>query len=250
MTIRRINSGSGHRYEDDGRALDGVTTLIGAGLPKPALTWWAAGTTANYAVDHWDELSARPLSERLNTLTKAHRQVRDRAANRGTEVHRLAVQLVRGDEVEIPPELEGHVLAYVKFLDEWQPEPILVEATVVNRDVGYAGTLDLLATFPPDPAVAICDVKTGAGVYGDAGLQLAAYAYAQKYLDADGQEQPMPHVDVARVVHVRSDGYEVYPFPLDAGVFSAFRHVAWVARKMPAMKDWKGAPLRRPVVTS
>ena len=61
MTVKRINSGSGHRYEDDGRKLDGVTTLISAGLPKPALTWWAAGTTANYAVDHWDELAARPL---------------------------------------------------------------------------------------------------------------------------------------------------------------------------------------------
>src|SRR5690606_1778475 len=69
MPFKRRNAGRGHYYVDeDGTRFDGVTTLLGEGLPKPALVNWAANTTADYAVDHWDELSRNTISERINKL--------------------------------------------------------------------------------------------------------------------------------------------------------------------------------------
>ena len=41
---RRINHGRGHYYEVDGHRVDGVTTVIGDGIPKPALIDWASRT--------------------------------------------------------------------------------------------------------------------------------------------------------------------------------------------------------------
>ncbi len=98
MPFKRRNAGKGHYYTDeDGTKLDGVTTLIGDGLPKPALINWAANTTADYAVDHWNELSHNSVSERINKLRKARFAERDKAAKRGTEVHALAEKLIRDE---------------------------------------------------------------------------------------------------------------------------------------------------------
>src|SRR5215471_7566330 len=101
MTLVRHNTGNGHYYVLDGERADGVTTLLGEGLP-PRLEKWAAEKTANYALDHWDELAELPLSERLAKLTGARWADRNRAASQGTEVHRLGRELAAGHEVEVP----------------------------------------------------------------------------------------------------------------------------------------------------
>src|SRR4051812_45198678 len=99
---KRLNHGRGHSYLLDGLKVPGVTTLPGKGFPKPGLIDWAAGEVAAHAVDHWDELAALPISERLRRLEKAHNKVRDAAAVRGTRVHTLAHRLVLGEQVEVP----------------------------------------------------------------------------------------------------------------------------------------------------
>ena len=45
-----------HRYTLDGKPVQGVTTIIGNGLPKPGLTWWAAKVVAETAVHEIDRL--------------------------------------------------------------------------------------------------------------------------------------------------------------------------------------------------
>src|ERR1700747_744799 len=107
MSIERFDIGRNHWYKIDGTKVDGVTTLILNGLSRPALIQWASKTTAAYAVDHWDELAEMPVSKRLALLTGAASADRDEAARRGTEVHKLATELVRGVEVEVPDELAG-----------------------------------------------------------------------------------------------------------------------------------------------
>src|SRR5215472_8993983 len=112
MTITRRNHGRGHSYVVDGVKLPGVTAILGAALPKPALIEWAGKTTASYAVDRWAELTELPPSKRLDALNRARFEEKDTAAKRGTEVHRLAEQLVAGVEVDKPEELAGHLEAY------------------------------------------------------------------------------------------------------------------------------------------
>src|SRR5690606_2065151 len=145
VTLKRINTRYGHYYKLDGKNIDGVTTLIGNGLRKKALEAWGIKTVAEYVADHLEDVYAMRSMGRnaiVSALKQAPYSERDRAAKRGTEVHALAEQLARGEEVEVPSELAGHVEAYVKFLDEWNPVPVALERPVFSRKWWYAGTFD------------------------------------------------------------------------------------------------------------
>ena len=242
--VRRKKTGRGHSYVDGtGRRIPGVTTLIGDGVPKPALVKWAARTVAEAAVNRWDELAGLPVAARLKQLQDSPWSDRDSAAHRGTEVHGLAEKLVRGEQVSVPDELAGHVESYVRFLDDWQPDPVLVEAVVVNYTHGYAGTTDGIFDIPNVGRVLI-DVKTGrSGVFGDVALQLAAYRYAECYLADDGSEQPMPAVNVCAVIHVRADGYSLVPVEAGPGQFRTFLYGAQIAAFLDTARDLIGDEL-------
>lgn len=236
-----------HWYVDaNGLKVPGVTTLIGNGLPKPALVGWGIKSVAEYAVNHWDEVAALTPSERLKVLKGSPYAERDAAASRGTAVHHIAERLAAGEEVEYDDELAGHVDSAVRFLDEWQPRVILAEHSCYNLEFGWAGTFDLIAELP-DGRTALLDYKTSKGVYPDTGLQLAAYRYATHYTDEAGEPQPMPSVDWCGVVHVRSDGYDVFEIRADEFVLRQMRYVAAVARAAEAMREWKSDALPIPV---
>ena len=238
-----------HWYVDaNGLKIPGVTSILSDGFPKPALVGWGIKSVAEYAIDHWDDLAVEKPSDRLKTLKGSPYADRDAAANRGSAVHALAEQLVQGVEVDVPDELAGHVEAYVRFLTEWAPEPVLVERTVVNYTVGYAGTLDLSARFPCWPGEhVLTDIKTSrSGIFGETGMQLAAYRFAEFFVDDDGTEQPMPAIDRVIAVHVRADGYDVIPVRADEYVFTRFRHVAVVARAAGEARSWVGDALTPP----
>ena len=240
-----------HWYVDaSGARIPGVTSILGEGLPKPALINWAANVTAETAVNRWQELGELPVAERLKILKGCRYEERDLAARRGTEVHALAEQLVNGLAVNVPEELAGHVDSYMRFLDDWDPQPVLTEAVVYSRPFGYAGTLDLIATMG-DGERWLLDVKTTrSGVYGDVAFQLAAYRYADRYLDEDGQPQDMPEVDATGVIWVRSDGYDLVPVHTDEQVLTQFRHIAVVARAQAAARDYVGEALQPARVAS
>jgi hypothetical protein len=218
-----------HYYEDaNGKRIPGVTTILNEGLPKPALINWAANATAEAAVNRWDELTDMGPADRLKILKAARYADRDAAAKRGTEVHDLAEKLMLGQEITVPDELRGHVEAYVRFLDDWQPEPVLTEVTVINYTHGYAGTLDMVMDCRAKRVLA--DIKTTrSGIYGETALQLAAYRYAEVYLTADG-EKDLPDIEDTWAIWVRGDGYSVIPVNTSPAVFDDFRRVAATAR--------------------
>lgn len=234
-----------HWYVDGtGKRIPGVTTILNEGVPKPALTRWAANTAAGFAVDRWAELTDLPVTERLEQIKGAPWAERDERGNRGTEVHRLAERLIHGEEVEIPDLLEGHVESYVKYLDEWHPRPILIEVPIVNYTLGYAGTLDSIVSMAGQ--VWLIDIKTSKGVYGETALQVAAYAKAEFYVDAEGIERPMPHIDRLACCHVRADGYDLLDLPAAEDVLLDFRYAAAMRQSLAAMKSYVGPPLRPP----
>lgn len=242
----RINRGRGHHYLLDGRKVPGVTTIISNGLPKPALINWAANVTADYAVDHWDELSTEGPAKRLALLKKARYDDRDQAANRGTQVHGLAEKLIQGEEVEVPDPLAGHVESYMRFLDDWNPQHVLVEGVVFNRRQRYAGTLDLVADIP-GLGRGLWDVKTNrSGPFGEVALQLAAYRYAEFYIDDDLTEHPMPEVEHCGVIWVRADGYELVPVTAGEAQFRSFLYVAQCAQFADTARDLIGEALTPP----
>jgi hypothetical protein len=251
VTITRRNYGRGHSYSIDGVRVPGVTSILRDALPKPALIEWAGNTTAAYAVDYWDELADLTPSKRLDRLKKARYEERDAAGRRGTEVHRIAERAIHGEDVadDTPEELRGHVENYIAFLDTFRVLPVLVEAVVAHRQLLYCGTLDLVADLPDGRW--LLDVKTGrSGIYGETALQLCAYKRAEVYVSADGDERPMGDLGIERTgaVHIRADGFDLYPVATGDDIWLAWRHLLWVFRHAGEdhQREWIGESARPP----
>jgi hypothetical protein len=237
MTLRRIETARGHRYLLDNKPVQGVTTLLSGGLPKPALTRWAAKAAAEYVADNLEVLNALPDKESIiATVKQSPWTQRDRAAVRGTDIHALAERLIHGEEdVEVPPDLLGYVEGYVRFLDEWQPEPILTEFAVASRQWWYAGTADAIFRLP-NGEVLLADWKTSKGVYGETASQLAAYGNAEFYLADDGTEQPIPEHDSLAVVHITPTGTDLYRVADPEAAWRDALHIFWVAKAADRIK--------------
>lgn len=253
---RIIKRGRGHSYELDGEKVPGVTTIISNGYPKPWLGGWAAKEIANYVVTRLrkegdtivaDELvddlierneesewpqkfgSARlDVVSLVNVLKGVHYGERDRAAGRGTEIHLLAERLAAGEEVHPPDEIRGHVRAYADFLNEWKPKNALLERVVVSKRYRYMGKTDMICEVD-GLGTGMLDTKSGKNVYSDTALQLAGYGHAEFMLD--GHELvPMPKIDWYGVVHVRADGFAVYPFDVTEEDFRTFLYAQQLAK--------------------
>jgi hypothetical protein len=253
--IRRKDTAKGHHYVDaEGRRVPGVTTILDA-LPKDALINWAANTTAEAAVNRWDELGAMPPAARLKALQGARYEEKDRAARRGTEVHGYGEALVRGEEVQVPDELAGHVESYARFLDEFKVEPEHIEFSVASARYGYAGTADLLAvvTMPKGAKRRLLlDLKTTrSGIYGSTALQLAAYRFAEARIADDGVQQfPMSEVDGCAAVHVRGDGYDLRPVTADEAQHRTFLYLQQIYEWSKVDRDFVGPAVVPPTTST
>ena len=84
----------------------------------------------------------------------------DRAAERGTAVHKATEILDKYGTVEISTDIEPYIKAYIMFRKEHDCKWELIEAARYDPDRRYAGTLDRLGTV--DGELAIVDIKTTA----------------------------------------------------------------------------------------
>jgi hypothetical protein len=246
MTTLKFNEKS-HRYWLDGKPIPGVTTLLNKGVPKPQLTYWSARTVAEFVADNPDEVEALRRMGRgpmVAALKDVPWQARDEAAVRGTDVHRLAEDVIHGQEVEVPAELAGYVDGYVRWLDLFNVEPILTERRIINRKWWYAGTFDAIVRIGGETL--LVDLKTAKAIYGEVAAQVAAYANAECYLDDDGNEVPLPHIDGIAAVHVTDVGTQMFRFRDPDAAWKFFQHAAWLGRQMDALKEQVGDPEQPP----
>jgi hypothetical protein len=235
---RRVNRGAGHSWYLDGEPVDGVTTILSNGVPKPAMIDAAARETANYAVNNWDALANEGLAQRLRKIEKGRFEGWNRATVRGTRVHEYAAALLGGHEIDVPEPYVAHVDACLAFLDRWRIREVEVEVSVVNRAHRYMGAADLLAYVGDNAPLCLIDWKTGAsGIWPETALQLAAYAHAETILDGDGGERPLPTVDAAFAVWLRADGYDVFPVDISDATFRTFLYVQQVAQFRAAPRE-------------
>lgn len=255
MAVKRRRYGtSGHGYTVDGQKVPGVTTILKM-LPNDALIGWSGRVTAEYALDNWAELAEMAPSVRLRTMEKARWNIRDAAAKRGTEVHRLAEGLVAGDAVTVPEELAGHVEAYRDWLDEFEPVPVATELVVASRTHKYCGTADLVADLPSvllddgmNPAARwLLELKTTAsGVWPESALQATAYEHAEVYVHPEhpDDEQPMGLLGIERcgVVWIKSDTCELRPVDSGPDTWKFFLQLRWLHEHHEAMSGWIGGP--------
>lgn len=270
MRIIRRDNGRNHWYidEETGDRISGVTTINGDGLPKKALINWAANATADYAVDHWDELSELAPSARLKKLQGGRYESRDEAANRGTQVHKMGERLINNESVVVPDYLRGYVDSYVRFLDEFQLRARYVEALVYSESHRYVGTLDIFGDIllpdmpeydhlPRDENGFVCncliDAKTNrSGIFGETALQLAGYRFAQ-FMQTDPKDPDtafeMPEVTWTGALWIRPNGYQLVPVVADEEQHRAFLYVQQVGQWDKTSRDLVGAPIEPPTAS-
>ncbi|MGH3452454.1 MAG: hypothetical protein ACRDQW_17490 [Haloechinothrix sp.] len=209
-----------------------VTTIIGGGVPKPALLPWGIKMVAEGAADMAAQLPAMVAQDRdaaVRFLKGLPYAKRDRAADVGTYIHAAAEAYKLGQPFpKWAPEARPRMEAYVQFLEDFGPEYEATEASVFNRTEWYAGTLDAICTIGGRKF--LIDTKTGKGVYPETALQLAAYRYAEFIGLPDGSEAPMPPVDGCACLHLTDDGYELLDVHADEDVFKSFLYVREVFR--------------------
>jgi hypothetical protein len=223
-----------HYYVDgDNHRIPGVTTILNDGLPKPELVGWAANITAEGAINHWDQLADLPPAARLKELQSFRWETTNTAKDKGTQVHLYGEALVQGIEIaNAPIELRPYIENYARFLDAWDVKPFFVEVVVANYTHGYAGTLDLVADIQGlsgETERWLLDLKTGGRVYPETALQLAAYRYAEAYIDNNGDEQPMIPVQYTGAIHVTIDDATLIPTQSGPDELLMFRLVQKVA---------------------
>lgn len=245
-------SATAHRYWLDGKPTPGVTTIIGKGVPKPAIPYWAARTVAEYVADNpagveaLRDLGRDPMVAALKGVPWTKR---DEAAIRGTEVHALAEQAIHGNAVEVPEHLAGYVEGYVRWLDEFGVEPVLTERSVGSREHRYAGRFDSIVRIPSlRPGLGMVDLKTSSGVYGETALQNAAYSLAEFYVEDDdpATEIPMPAVEWIAVAHVTEYGTSLYDLGDIGQAFAEFLAAKTIADTTDRRKNLIGEPLTLP----
>ena len=219
---------SGRTYTWADESYPSVTTLLGA-LSKPALVNWAAKMVAEYAVDNGPEILALAKADRdgaIRALKGSPWQKRDAAANLGTHVHDQIEARILGQTPATPPADVAERVAYFDaFCNDYQPVFEAAEATVYNRGLNYAGTLDSIAVIGGRRY--IIDVKTTkSGVYPEHALQLAAYAHAEFIGAPDGTEVPLPAIDAGAVLWINPRGYEFVQVRIDDMMFEYFLDIA------------------------
>jgi hypothetical protein len=248
--LERRDRGRNHSYRLDGQKVDGVTTVLNAGIPKPALLQWAADMAASYAIDHLPDLAEMPTAKAVDAVRYAHRDRSRKAMARGSDIHALGEGLAHGRPVEVPEELAGPVEAYARFLDRWQIEAIASETPVASTVARYAGTSDLTARVGArGGARALIDLKTGKDAYAEVALQLAAYRYADLWQpDGPDSEEDQPPVDLVFVALILPDDVRMIPVRAGEREWNVFRWAQQIARWTGEQKWQYGEPPTNPVL--
>lgn len=252
-----------------------VTTLLGQGIPKPALQRWAAREVATYAVNErpaWEALAERDPDAAIDLLKNAPYRRTDKAATRGTDVHKVLEALALGIEPKTDDVTEPYAKQIRNFYSDHKPEVELAEATVYNLEYGYAGTLDAIVRFPriADGLRVILDMKTtdkgpdarSRPPYPEVALQTCAYARSEfvglskgrmeysnsrRYYLFDQEKDAhelMPRVEQAFVLVVSPEDYRLIPVRIDDEVWRSFLNAREVARWMlSTSRNVFGAPV-------
>jgi hypothetical protein len=201
--------------------------------------YWSARTVAEWVADNPDDLDALRRMGR-NSMVQALKETpwtkRDTAAIRGTDIHALADRIAHGDEVDVPDHHLAPLQGYVAWLDAWHPQVIWTERPCASRKWQIAGTADVVCTINDETW--LIDWKTSAGVYGDNALQVAAYGHCEFYVDTEGNEQPMPHIDRYGIVHIQPGETQLYEVTDPEAAWKDFLHVAWTANAKDRISNY------------
>ncbi len=160
---------------------------------------------------------------------------RDTAATRGTLFHKIAEDIVNGEQVTIPENVAGHYESWKQWVREWEMEFVENEFSVYSETHGYAGTGDFMGFSHkyPELGLILGDYKTSeSGIWPDIALQLAGIAYAdfigRHHLDY--REDAIPQFKTFVGVQITENGYRVIKVRVSIHTFNTFLSAMNIAR--------------------
>lgn len=190
---------------------------------------------AKFVDENIADLAAMPSTQRIPAMASSARLDLAAAANRGTGVHNAIEALMGGDEQLAaklcPPEYWGTVQ---RLIDEMAPTVLHAERVAINRQLGIAGTFDImLATrfgnFLVDWKSRGADSNHGA--YPAEAAQLGGYGGADYLIDTvDGAPKrlQLPALAGGLIVSIKPDSYEAFPIDLAQAIEACTEmHAAW-----------------------
>ena len=277
-TITARTWGGHNTFYLDGTKLPGPSTLAGI-VPKD-LTNWYATQAAEYAAEHWDQLTGMSLMDKVKQIQSAPRQAVSKAAADGTARHRVMEALTLGQKVETEDQtVVADAEAAVRLMDAFQIEPVFAEIGLANLEQHYAGTADLIASSPTLGGAVLLDHKFGKHLYASHAIQLSAYAHATHRIEETQTTQTGPRggkksvtvwslteppemrLDVAYVMHTRDGVSELHPIKIDGWVWDTVlvccdlyweweTRTGWNFRDKDTADTPIGDPLQPPISTS
>lgn len=255
-----------------------VTTALDA-VDKGKLLFWATGLSAQAAFVELPRIvtaTIRPLcGNSRNNCEKAGRhdwrescpecpctECRDcvtlylanrhfaessRRADEGRRVHKhIEHWALHRSWREVEPELQPYITSFRRLADDYGLSPDsweLSEATVLNRERGWGGTLDAQVRIhsgrteladdlcarlghPGGDVLVTTDLKTRekpeSRLFPDHSLQLSAYRRGEVVMFPDGREEPLPPTDGGVLLQLRPGDYTFRPLVTDDTTYGAF----------------------------
>ncbi|MGP9843481.1 hypothetical protein [Brachybacterium sp. 107] len=193
----------------------GTQKRIAAAAPEYTRTTADFGTLVHAACELWGTSGSRPSDAEIGELADSMRASQGAFATEKDPQALIARAGIR---------LDG----YGRFLEDYQPEFVEIEQTVVNHTVGYAGTTDAIVRI--GNTLLSADIKTSKKVRGDYALQGVAVCRAEELLDDDGTLREMPELTGAFIIHLpEAGGYQAVPLRTGDAEFEVFRALrsAW-----------------------
>ena len=245
-------------YTIDGKLYRRVTSMLGGGIPKPALVGWGIKAVAEFALSHKDQWEILPPAAARTRPQGSPYSQRDDAAARGTAVHKTLEALL-GD-TEMPQDLtedeQACADAAADFLALRDSKHLGTEITVFNDSLGggYAGTLDLWE-IDRDGTTWILDYKTSkSGVFPDMAVQQVAYQRAEwalvKATPVPGGESSVAKVipwcpEVAQrlgIVHGTPKGATLHPIKSPESLVPILESAATISRWLADTNSFRKTP--------
>jgi len=213
-------------YTIDGKLYRRVTSMLGGGIPKPALVGWGIKATSEYAWEHREVWSKLSKTDAIKLLKGSPYSQRDDAAARGTAVHKTLEALLGTTPMpqDLTEDEQACADAAADFLAQRDSRHLGTEITVFNDSIGtgYAGTLDLWE-IDREGQTWILDYKTSkSGVFPDMAIQQVAYQRAEYALvkarplgDGKSVAKVIPwtteYAERLGIVHVSPEGATLHP---------------------------------------
>jgi len=245
-------------YTIDGKHYRRVTSLVGGGLPKPALVGWGIKAVSNWAWDNIDSWSKLPKTDAIKLLKGSPYSQRDDAAARGTAVHKTLEALLSDKPMpqDLTKDEQACADAAADFLAQRDSKHLGTEITVYNDSMGYAGTLDLWEIDRQGQSW-ILDYKTSkSGIFPDMAIQQVAYQRAEfalvnaRAIPGDKSVAKVipwssAYAERLGIVHVTPEGATLHPIRSPESLVPVLEAAARISRWLADTNSFRKTPRER-----